>query len=379
MGRSIRIARLFGIDISIHPSWFIILLLIVWSLGAGTFPALYDDWSTAQYWLVAVISALLLFASVLVHELAHSLVALRQGTPVKGITLFFLGGVASIEREATSPGREALMAGAGPLMSIVLGGSFLGLGWAITSPEVLQAIFLYLGLINLVVAAFNLLPGFPLDGGRLLRAAIWAIRGDFVTATRDATRVATVIAVGLMVYGGYMAVTGNLIGGLWLVFIGWIVIQASQASYAQTLTQERLKQVPIRRVMARVHGWVAPAAGLDETEAELAELRARCLPVGSDPEHYDGLICRSDISGLDDGRTGGPSHTSLTAADVMVDREHMPTIAASDPAAEAWQAMTDQKVDRLAVVDDGKLVGFIDRRRLSRYLELHPGGQRPAA
>jgi CBS domain-containing protein len=264
-------------------------------------------------------------------------------------------------------------------MSIVLGGSFLGLGWAITSPEVLQAIFLYLGLINLVVAAFNLLPGFPLDGGRLLRAAIWAIRGDFVTATRDATRVATVIAVGLMVYGGYMALTGNLVGGLWLVFIGWIVIQASQASYAQTLTQERLKQVPIRRVMARLHGWVTPAAGLDETEAELAELRARCLPVGSDPEHYDGLICRSDISGLDDDRPGGRASASLTAADVMVDREHMPTIAASDPASEAWQAMTDQKVDRLAVVDDGKLVGFIDRRRLSRYLELHPGGQRPAA
>lgn len=374
MGRGLRIARLFGIDISIHPSWFIVLLLIVWSLATGLFPSIYAGWSAAEYWLVAVISALMLFASVLVHELAHSLVALRQGTPVKGITLFFLGGVATIGREAGSPGREALMAGAGPLMSVVLGGAFLGLGTVVTGPEVVRAVLLYLGFINLAVAAFNLLPGFPLDGGRLLRAALWAIRGDLLKATRDATRVAAVIGIGLMACGGFNAIRGGLLGGLWLVFIGWIVIQASRASYAQTVTRERLKRVPIRSVMARLRGWVLPTAGLDEARDELAALHVRCLPVGTDAAHYDGLICRSDIA-----HPREAPDASLTAADVMVDRLHMPTIGATEPASEAWQAMTDQDVDRLAVVDHGKLVGFIDRRRLARYVEAHGGGERPAA
>jgi len=366
MTGGIRIARLFGIDISVHPSWFIILLLIVWSLGAGTFPAIYDGWSQFAYWSVAVAAALLLFVSVLLHELAHSLVALRQGTPVKGITLFFLGGVANIGREPAGPGREALMAAAGPLTSIALGGGFLAAGQAVAGPEVLRAVLLYLGFINLALAAFNLLPGFPLDGGRILRAAIWAVRGDLVKATRDASRVGLVIGVALIGYGAYTVLTGGLLGGLWLAFIGWILIQAGRASYAQTVTQQRLAGVPMRRVMAHLRGWISPVETLEHARQGFRDAQTRCLPVGTDGEHYDGLMCLTDLQARD-ATHPGPD----TVRDVMVDRRHMESVEVSEPASEAWLRLADGHVDRLAVTDHGVLVGFVDRRRLERYLQLH--------
>jgi Zn-dependent protease len=172
MDRGFRIIRVFGIDIRIHPSWFIILAVLVVSLATSVFPGVYH-WSEPAYWLVAVASALLLFVSVLIHELAHSLVAQRQGIGVKSITLFLLGGVSSLQEEAKSPGKEAVMAGAGPLSSLVIGGICWGLGHTVHSPQTGRAVLLYLGGVNILLGIFNLLPGFPLDGGRVLRAALW--------------------------------------------------------------------------------------------------------------------------------------------------------------------------------------------------------------
>ena len=195
MPGSLRIGKIAGIDISIHVSWLIILVLLTWSLATGWFAAFYPGWSSLTYWVVSLLAALLLFVSVLLHELAHSLVARRRGLPVKNITLFIFGGVSNIEQEPTSAGVEFQMSLVGPLMSLLISGlSFLlfviiGRG---TSP--LAAILQYLAAANALLGLFNLIPGFPLDGGRVLRSIIWKISGSLSTATRIATVVGQAIA-----------------------------------------------------------------------------------------------------------------------------------------------------------------------------------------
>jgi len=363
--RGIRIARIFGIDVSLHPSWFVILFLIVWSLGSGLFPNIYAGWSQGEYWGIAVAAALLLFASVLAHELAHSLVARRQGIPVTGITLFLLGGVSNLERESETPGREALMAAAGPAVSVVLGGVFWGAGALVETPQTVRGLLLYLGLINLALAAFNLLPGFPLDGGRVLRAGLWRARRDFVWATRVASRVSIVLGLAMIAYGIVMAIMGSIIGGLWLAFIGWTIIVAAQASYKQTVAQRALAGLLVEDVMTRVDAMVSPDATLEEAaQRSFAESDGPCLPVG-DQERLDGLVCRSDV-GQD--RTSAPRDT--TERDVMAGREDLVEIAPHAPATDALQMMLARGVDQLAVVDGGHLAGFVDRGRLLRYMKF---------
>ena len=265
------------------------------------------------------------------------------------------------------------MAAAGPLTSIALGGGFLALGQTIASPEVLRAVLLYLGFINLALAAFNLLPGFPLDGGRILRSAIWAVRHDLVKATRDATRVGMAIGAALIGYGLYTVLTGGLLGGFWLAFIGWILIQAGRISYAQTVTQQRLARVPLRRVMSRVRGWLSPAETLEHARQDFRDARTRCLPVGTDGTHYDGLMCLADLQ-----RRDGTRPAADTVRDVMVDRTDLESIEVSRPASEAWLRLADGHVDRLAVTDRGTLVGFVDRLRLQHFLQLHPSDDAPS-
>ncbi len=368
MTGGIRVARILGFDISIHPSWFIILALVVWSLAAGTLPALYADWSQATYWMVAVVAALLLFASVLVHELAHSVVARRQGTPVAGITLFLLGGVASLEREATSPGREAVMAGVGPLTSLVLGGAFWGIGQTISGPEVVRAVLLYLGLINAMLAAFNLLPAFPLDGGRVFRAALWSWKRDYLAATRIATRVTLVIGSGFIAYAAFSFLWTGLLGGLWIGFIGFMLMQTARGSYRQTLVQQRLDGVPVTRVMTTPATWVAPGTSLRRAGERLADAEIPCLPVGQADEGLAGVVCLTDLERpLPDG-VGSVSPARRAVADVMTTTEHMPIVSPHDSAAEALRRMTGAQSDRAAVLDGRALVGMVDRGTLLRYL-----------
>jgi Zn-dependent protease len=362
MLRGIRIARIFGIDVSIHPSWFVILFLIVWSLGSGLFPSIYAGWSQGEYWGVAVAAAMLLFASVLAHELAHSLVARRQGVPVTGITLFLLGGVSNLERESDTPGREALMAAAGPAMSVLLGGIFWGAGALVETPQTVRGLLLYLGLINLALAAFNLLPGFPLDGGRVLRAGLWRARRDFLWATRVASRVSIVVGLALIAYGIVMAFLGSIIGGLWLAFIGWTIIVAAQASYRQTVAQRALAGLRVGDVMSSLHGFVPPDASLEEVaERSFGESDSPCLPVG-DQERLDGVVCQADVL-----RQHRASQRDTTVRDVMIGRDELPEIGPDAPASDALQLLMSRGVDQLAVMDGERLTGFVDRGRLLRY------------
>lgn len=239
--------RIFDFEIRIDRSWFILLALIIWSFSGAVFPAQYPGRSTAVYLVMGVAAAVLLFASLIAHELSHAVVARAKGIPVEGITLFLFGGVARTSMEAERPGDEFLIAAAGPIASIVIALAFIGLGRygaLMGLPPTAAGIASYMGILNLVLAAFNLLPGFPLDGGRLLRAAVWRLSGDLTRATRWAASAGRWLAYLIMALGIAQVVLGaNFMGGLWLVFIGWFLKRAAQDSYQQHRVRVRLDGV----------------------------------------------------------------------------------------------------------------------------------------
>jgi Zn-dependent protease len=364
VGRGLRIGRLFGIDIVISASWLVIFAFVTWSLATSWFRG--EPWSTTTLWIVSLAAALLLFASVLAHELAHSLVARTQGIPVHSITLFLLGGISTIESEATSPGREAIMAAAGPASSLAIGVACGLAGVVVHSPTVARAVFLYLAYVNLLLAVFNMLPGFPLDGGRVLRSALWAATHDWLRATRWAARAGEGLGYLLMAAGVVFALGGNLVGGLWLALIGWFVVQSSAAAFRLSNVESQLTGVPARRLMSLPGTWIP--GDLTLRTAANAYLRApdsRCLPVRDDDGSLEGLICLSDLE-RSDKRSWGVEHVQ----DVMTGLERLQTVSPDDPAATAFHRLATSAAGELAVMEDGRLVGFIDRTSITRYLRV---------
>ncbi|HSH45930.1 MAG TPA: site-2 protease family protein [Longimicrobiales bacterium] len=231
--RGYRLGRVMGIDIQVHPSWSIIALLVMWSLATAALPADFPDLASGTRFLMAAGITLLFFLSLLAHELAHSMVAVVRGIPVHRITFFLFGGMAQTSRDSRSPGEEFLIAIAGPVCSLLLAGLFLSFWWLgePSWPTALAGSAAYLGVLNLVLAVFNMLPGYPMDGGRVLRAIIWKISGSVDSATRWASRVGVWMATGLMLFGAWDAATGDLMGGLWLVLIGYFVQRIARAGY----------------------------------------------------------------------------------------------------------------------------------------------------
>ncbi len=293
MGSGFKVVRLFGIDISVAPSWLLIFALVTWSVATGWFNL--NGWSTATLWVVSVVAALLFFASVLVHELAHSFVARAQGIPVRGITLWMLGGVSTIESEATSPGREALLAGIGPASSLALGVACWYAGHAIDTSSIARAVLIYLGFINLVLAVFNMVPGFPLDGSKVLHAALWGITHDVLKATRWAARAGVVIGALMIAYGLYSllgrgALFSGYIGPLWFAFIGFFVFQASQMAGRQSRAESSLTGVRVGELMALPPTWIPGDITLRKAANDyFAPLGARCLPVQDDHGTLEGI------------------------------------------------------------------------------------------
>src|SRR6266508_3936975 len=232
MGQGIRIGRIFGIQIALHPSWFVIFLIVTYTMAAGELPRTFKTWDEGLYWVVGALISLLFFASVLAHELSHSLLARRFGIRVRDITLFIFGGVSTLEGEARRPRDEALIAAAGPLTSIAIGALLLGLD-AATGQEQLVAIFGWLGFINITLGLFNLIPGFPMDGGRILRAILWKVRGDRNAATRNAAGVGRAFGYLLIALGVLLILQNETFNGIWLALIGWFLSNAAEASVAQ--------------------------------------------------------------------------------------------------------------------------------------------------
>ena len=259
----LQIFRVAGIPVRVDASWLVVFGLISWSLAAGYFPHVLPEASTAAAWLHGVVAALLLFVSVFLHELSHALVAIEHGVPVSGIRLHVFGGVSELEAEPPTPRAELLIAIVGPLTSFVIAALCYGLGRAIGGPPWVAALTGYLAAVNLLVGLFNLVPGFPLDGGRLLRAMLWWASGRQSWATLWASRAGMAFAFVLIALGGLRALGGEIVGGLWFALIGTFLYQAARASRELIGVRERLERVRVADIMA-------PAAGVDAAAPDAA-------------------------------------------------------------------------------------------------------------
>ena len=256
MRSQVKLVRLFGVELGLHYSWIIIAVLIVFSLG-NHFHAIHPRWSSGLVWGISIITGVLFFVFLFAHELSHALVAKARGLPIHKITLFALGGMAEIEKEPTRASTEFWMGIVGPITSFVIGVVLLALayagGWTWRAEAATPglAILVWLGYINILLAVFNMIPGFPLDGGRVLRAIIWGITKSAERSTRIAARVGQLVGMGFIVYGIFEFFGGAGFNGLWLAFIGWFLLNAAGASYLQITTSNALRGVNVAQVMSR--------------------------------------------------------------------------------------------------------------------------------
>lgn len=258
--RGFRLGSVMGIDVHLHASWFIIAILVMWSLAAAALPADFPALDAGARLLMAAAITLLFFVSLLAHELAHSIVAVTRGIPVHRITFFLFGGMAQTSRDSRSPGEEFLIAIAGPVCSFLLGGFFLGLWWGGAGagwPGAVVGVAAYTGILNLILAVFNMLPGYPMDGGRVLRAAIWKVTGSVTRATRWASRVGEWMAYGLMVFGVWDMARGNVMGGIWLILIALFIRNVARAGYRQHVLGKAQEVAREWQERGQHHAWPA--------------------------------------------------------------------------------------------------------------------------
>ncbi|MCL5264750.1 MAG: site-2 protease family protein [Chloroflexi bacterium] len=366
MRGSFRLGNVFGIEIDINYTWLIVFVLVTWSLAAGFFPQEFPGWPISTYWLVGVIASLLLFASVLLHELAHSLVAQREGLPITNITLFIFGGVSNIQREPTNPKDEFRMAFVGPLSSIFIGVFTWVLLVIFGSVNVqLQAVLLYLTIINLMLAAFNLIPAFPLDGGRVFRSIVWWATHSLTRATRIASAVGQGFGYLIIFVGLLLLFTGNFLGGVWLVLIGWFLTYAAESSYRQLVVQETLRGIPVRDMMAQDVPTVTPNVTVRElVDRYILPRNIRALPVVHDSQLV-GMVTLSDVQ-----HVSQEEWDTTDVGRIMTPRERLHALAPQDDAVQALEAMGEQDVNQLPVVSDGKVVGLVTRGHIIRLLQV---------
>lgn len=368
MKPSITLGRLFGVDIGLHYSWLIIALLITLSL-VGHFGATAPFWSRTVVWTSAVVTAVLFFVSIVVHELSHALVARARGVSVRSITLFALGGVATMENPSPDAKTEFWVAAAGPIASVAIGlGCYAlaaSLGWspqADGSPS--TAILGWLGYINIALAVFNLIPGFPLDGGRILRAILWGRSGDADRATMTAARVGQAVAFGFILLGVMRFFGGAGFGGLWIAFIGWFLLQAAQASYAQVAVVADLRGVHVRDIMSPDCATVGADMRVQTlVDEHLLRTGQRCFVVGG-PSRILGLITSHEIKGVARDRW---AITPLS--DVMRPIDHLRTVQPDTLAIDALRLMGREDVNQLPVMSEGKFEGMVGRRHILQLLQ----------
>jgi len=365
MRPSITFGKLFGIEVGLHYSWLLIALLIVMSL-AGQFSSKHSDWSEAVVWSISILTALSFFATLVAHELSHALVARARGIATRSITLFALGGVAAIEEEPHDPKTEFWVGIIGPITSTVIGGLCLLLSHALASPSEtpLSAMLLWLGYINLTLAVFNLIPGFPLDGGRILRALIWWYTKDGAKATRIAARSGQFVAILFIGLGIFRFFAGEGFGGLWIAFIGWFLLQAAGATQLQNQLTGILDGVHVGDLMAQDCAMIDPQTNLHQfVEEHLLRSGRRCFVVERDGEML-GLITPHELTALD--RKLWPYKT---VADVMLPLEQVHTVSPATPVLEALETMGRDDVNQLPVMTDRHLDGVITRNNILQYLQ----------
>lgn len=365
-GGRITLFKLFGFAVRVDASWLLLALLISWSLGAGYFPAKYPGLPHAAYWWMGIATALGLFGSIIVHEFSHSVVARHYGLPMKGITLFLFGGVAEMSQEPSSAKTEFLMAAAGPATSIVVGAFFyvlhLTLQGSVSVP--VGAVLSYLAWINWGLAVFNLIPAFPLDGGRILRSALWYRSGNLSRATRTASAMGEGFGILLVLLAVWQLFNGDFIGAMWWFLIGLFLRGAAQASYQQLVIRMNLEGEPVSKFM-NVNPVTVPSriSVNDLVHDFLYRYHYKMFPVLNASEQLSGCITTSRVKTVPPDEWNQHSVQELTEP---CSPEN--TIAPESDAVNALTKMSKSGRSRLMVVKNDRLVGVISIKDLLQYL-----------
>ena len=361
----VRLFRLAGIDIAVHPSWLVIFGLVSWSLATAYFPVVLPDADGGTHVALGVAAALLLFGSVLVHELAHSLVARAKGLAVHSITLFLFGGVSNLAGESPRPGVEFQVAIVGPLSSFAIGGLALAASAAAPAGSAIQAVLGYLGVVNLLLGGFNLIPGFPLDGGRVLRSVAWRVTGSLRRATEIAGTVGIVVAYGFFLWGLFRVLNGDLFGGLWTAAIGWFLQNAASASIGQVRLEGTLRGTRVGDIVRPDERSVPP--GIDVAtliDEHLLPQNRRSIPV-TDNGRVVGIVTLGDVRSVPVDR-----RSATHVAEVMGGGDGVDVVKPDDTLADALRTLGRGDYEQAPVVDGTRLVGVLTRGDVLRQFQL---------
>lgn len=365
--RGLPLFKIAGIQIRLDLSWFIIFALVGISLSAGYFPQRFPDHHPFNYWLAGLVATLCFFGSILVHELAHSLMAMRAGIQIPEITLFIFGGLSRLSEEAKDAKTEFKIAIVGPFTSFALALIFWGIQRTLPlgPPSLAVAVLTYLAWINLAVGIFNLIPGFPLDGGRVLRAILWYRSGSLTQATRTSADIGKGFAVILMVFGGLQIFTGALIGGLWLIFIGMFLRGMAEGGYQEVAIRQSLSGVAVQEIMIDDVVSVTPDLSLEHLVHDyFLRYGYRGFPVVQDGKVL-GLISIPQMRGIADEQ-----RQSTSVEDAMLPLEDRMIITPASSLIDALKRMTQEELNQLLVMQDTTLQGIVTKTGVLRFLEI---------
>ena len=367
LNRNVRLFRLWGIPVELNASWLLVLAFMTWTFATNYYPFYFPDtFSSPKLWMLGFITALLLFVSILLHEFSHSIIALRSGIPIRKITLFMFGGVARMGRDVEKPLDELWTAAAGPAMTVLLVGFFLILSRVFSRGTMPHALVYSLMRINMVVLIFNLIPGFPLDGGRILRAGLWYRSGDIVRATRIASRVGKGFAIFLILLGFLYIFLGTFVGGLWMVFIGFFLHQAAQSGYMTAALRESIAHLRVSDIMRT--GVVTVEAGTSLrtlVDDYFLKHHFNAYPVLHGGT-LAGIVTLADVKRVERERWPDVAVEQVMRSDVV-----RFALSPSDPAGRAAEIIMRKGVGRVPVLNDtGTVVGIVTRGDLMEALKL---------
>ena len=367
MRDSFSLGRISGIRVGVNWSVLVIVALLAYGLAVGEFPAAAPRHPVAEYVAAAVVTAVAYMGSLLAHELAHSLVARRNGLQVEGITLWLLGGVSQLRGEVKDPGAEVRVAGVGPLVSLLLGGAFLLVAWLVHAAGVRGVVVValaWLGGINVLLAVFNVIPAAPLDGGRLLRAVLWRITGDRLKAAVWSARSGQVFGWALVVVAAYLVLVRRDYSWLWFALLGWFLISAATSESQQAVIQSRLRTVPVRQIMTPDPVTVPASVTVAQFQADyLPRHRHSAFPVVADGRTV-GLVTMHRINQVPAGERG-----QTTLGDVACPLSEVAQAAPDEPVADVLPRLNACSESRALVFTDGHLAGIVSPTDISRALE----------
>jgi Zn-dependent protease/CBS domain-containing protein len=361
----IEVGRVAGIRIAIHWSWLVVFVLITWTLANSIFPSQNPGLGDSTYIAMALAAAILFFTSLLLHELGHSFEARREGLTIDGITLWLFGGVARFRDMFPSAGAEFRIAIAGPLVSLAIGIAFVLAAWALPLPEALDGIASWLGFINLVLLAFNMIPAFPLDGGRVLRSGLWARSGDLLAATRSSARISRALAYLLIAGGVAELVFLGSFSGVWLAFLGWFLLQAAAGEARAITARQALRGLRVSDLMVRHPATARQDMSLGRFMDDVVRSRRYTTYPVVDDGRAVGLLPFRRVAEIPRGEWD-----ARAVRDCMLRLDQVPVLTSDERLLDALEKLNATEVNRALVVDDGRLVGLLSATDLARALEL---------